>query len=304
MAEENWDDKLEYLSGSRFLSHNDDYLEFLVKKVWRLERPCRIADFGCGYGFLGLKLLPLLPAGSSYTGIDKSLPLLEEAKRVFAQLPYQHRFVQSEVYAAPLEDNSFDVAISHAVLMHLQRPTVALGEMIRVTRNRGMVIACNATRNAFNAMLYIDEVNTHEATTPALSQQMNKYIRETEGIDYNIGIKTPVLMHKAGLIDIGCRISDCVVLLFPSMEPTQRKRLHEALTNEGLGLPENYKDVEGAWRGRLLSYGISSEIVDAQMAFEVGLDFRHKGDQYHTVFPALMSWSFGTVQKESGRNQP
>jgi len=298
MAEENWDNQLEYLRNSRFLYLNDDYLEFLVKKVWHLDNACKIVDFGCVFGYLGIKLLPLLPQGSTYTGIDKSVPLLEEAKRVFAQLPYQHQFIKSEAYSVPLEDNRYDVTVSHAVLMHLQRPVDALNEMIRVTRNGGLIITCNATRNAFNAMLYIDEANTHEATTPALSQQMHRYIREKEGIDYNIGIKTPVLMDKAGLKNIGCRISDCVVCLFPSTEPEQKKRLHEALSNEGLGLPENYEEIKTSIRNRLLSYGISPEIVDAQMGFEVKLDFRHKGKNYHTVFPGLMTWSYGTVEKE------
>jgi ubiquinone/menaquinone biosynthesis C-methylase UbiE len=299
MPEENWDNQLDYLRNSRFLYHNDDYLEFLVGKVWHLNTPCSIVDFGCGLGYMGTKLLPLLPQGSSYTGIDKSVPLLDEARRIFTKLPYQSKFVQSEVYSVPLDKNSFDIAISHAVLMHLQRPVDALNEMIRVTRNGGMVITCNATRNAFNAMFYIDEVNTHEATSPVLSQQMHRHIRETEGIDYNIGIKTPVLMHKAGLKNIGCRISDCVICLFPTMELERRKYIHKALSDEGLGLPEDFEKVRPSIRDRLLGYGIDHGIVDAQLDFEAKMDFRHKGESYHTVFPGLMTWSFGTVEKET-----
>jgi 16S rRNA G1207 methylase RsmC len=33
----------------------------------------KIIDFGCGYGYLGMKLLPLLPKGSTYTGVDKGV---------------------------------------------------------------------------------------------------------------------------------------------------------------------------------------------------------------------------------------
>ena len=67
-----WDSKFEYLRNSRFLYHNDGYLEFLVAKVWKIEKPVKVVDFGCGYGFVGIKLLPLLPKGSTYTGIDSS----------------------------------------------------------------------------------------------------------------------------------------------------------------------------------------------------------------------------------------
>jgi len=300
MVEENWDDKIEYLNRGRFLYHNDDYLEFLVRKVWCWDNVCQIIDFGCGLGYLGIKLLPLLPAGSSYTGLDKSTPLLEEAKRIFSKMPYPHQFIESEVYSVPVEDNSFDIAISHAVLMHLERPADVLNEMIRVTRDGGRVITSDANRNAFSALFYIAEVNPQEAAPLGLPQQMNKDIREKTGIDYNIGIKTPVLMHKAGLKNIGCRISDCVTYLFPSMEPQTRKRLHEALSNEGLASPENFEEKKTQWRDRLLSHGISAEEIETQLSLELELDFRNRGESYHTIFPGLLTWSYGTVEKDNG----
>lgn len=76
MIENNtWGEKLDYLQSTRTQFWNDDYLEFLVKYVWNIDQPQNIVDFGCGYGYLGLKLLPLLPAGSTYTGIDIAEPL-------------------------------------------------------------------------------------------------------------------------------------------------------------------------------------------------------------------------------------
>ncbi|MDY7011673.1 MAG: hypothetical protein SVV80_13130 [Planctomycetota bacterium] len=47
---ENWDDKYEYLRDAVFLYHNRDYWEFLIRNVWRLDKMCRVIDFGCGYG--------------------------------------------------------------------------------------------------------------------------------------------------------------------------------------------------------------------------------------------------------------
>lgn len=70
MGEYYWDTQIDYLMNTRYLYFNDDYLEFLIKKVWDLSKPLHIVDFGCGCGYLGLKLLPLLPKGSKYTGID------------------------------------------------------------------------------------------------------------------------------------------------------------------------------------------------------------------------------------------
>jgi 2-polyprenyl-3-methyl-5-hydroxy-6-metoxy-1,4-benzoquinol methylase len=294
MAEEKWDDKLDYLQKGRFLYHNDDYLEFLVKKVWGLSTAIKIADFGCGYGYMGIKLLPLLTSGSEYTGIDKAVPLLEAADKIYAQMPYPHQFVESEVYQVPFEDNSFDVTVSHAVLMHLEKPIEALKEMIRVTREGGLVITCNANRTAHSALLYIDEVNLLEAVPLGLPQQLNKDIRQKTGIDYDIGIKTPVLMDRAGLKDIGCRISDCAVCLFPTMEESEKKRLFDALCNEGLGSP-----MEPDWDSKMLSHGVNPNDIKAMKDLLVKEDFVNKGLNYHTVFPGMMVWSFGTKTKHS-----
>ena len=78
-----WESRLNYLKACRKSFWNEDYLEFLVEKVWKVERPVRILDCGCGFGYVGQMLLPLLPEGSSYTGIDFSRNMVEEGKRLF-----------------------------------------------------------------------------------------------------------------------------------------------------------------------------------------------------------------------------
>jgi ubiquinone/menaquinone biosynthesis C-methylase UbiE len=297
MAEENWDYQLEYLQKSRFMTHNDDYLEFLVTKVWKLDKPVSIVDFGCGFGYLGTKLMPLLPHGSSYTGVDKASNLLRVGRKIFSELYYLHTFVESEVYRTPFEDDSFDIAVSHSVLMHIERPMEALKEMKRVTRHGGMVITSNVNRNAWNALFYIDELNTQETTPIAFSQQMNKDIRQKTGVDYNIGIKVPVMMDKLGFKDIGCRIDDRVTMLFPSMPRAEKEQIFEALCISGLALPENYKEMQAAARERFLGYGIKEEDIDKQFENEEKMDFRHQGMGYHTMYPELATWAYGTVQK-------
>ena len=70
-----WDDKYDLLSATRPLYHNPDYWRFLVRDVWRLDdRPRSFVDFGCGYGWAGLFLMPLLASGSDYTGLDWTAP--------------------------------------------------------------------------------------------------------------------------------------------------------------------------------------------------------------------------------------
>jgi hypothetical protein len=70
---ESWDDKSDYLRQSRALYHNEDYWRFLVRDVWRIgNRPPKIVDFGCDFGWVGLFLLPMLASGAEYVGLDRS----------------------------------------------------------------------------------------------------------------------------------------------------------------------------------------------------------------------------------------
>lgn len=84
-TEDFWNHKLEYLLRTRKGCWNDDYARFLVSQVWKIDKPISILDCGCGYGFLGLLLLPYLPKGSTYTGIDFAEELIQKGKSLFAK---------------------------------------------------------------------------------------------------------------------------------------------------------------------------------------------------------------------------
>jgi len=96
-----WDDAAEYLRQSFVLHHNEDYLEFLVRQVWKLDGICRLGEFGCGSGRMGLQLMPLLAPGSSYTGIDQSAKLVATGRQVWASTPWPAEFHQGSIYETP-----------------------------------------------------------------------------------------------------------------------------------------------------------------------------------------------------------
>jgi ubiquinone/menaquinone biosynthesis C-methylase UbiE len=292
-----WDEGDEYLRNAYLLQHNDDYLEFLVQKVWGLKDSCRLFEFGCGAGKMGLKLLPLLPSGSSYTGIDQSAALISKARQVYARSPFSAEFHEGSVYATPFPENSFDVALSHTVLMHVPHPEKALQEMIRVTRSGGLVITCEANRNAHSALLHIEETNHQETVPLELFQTMNRAIRERTGVDHNIGIKMPVLMHKAGLVDVQARQSDAIRCLFPPLDTEYEQMLFKHICNEGYGQPKPDEAQRKRWIASLVDYGITEQAAEAEIDREVEEDFLNKGSGYHTVYPTLLTWSYGIVSK-------
>src|SRR5580704_5924805 len=113
-----WDDKGDFLAATRGMYHNADYWRFLLRDVWGVDAaPRRLVDFGCGFGWMGTLLMPMLAAGSDYTGIDISTPLLERGRAM--SLGYRTTFVEGDACATPFGDGAFDIAVCHALLMHL-----------------------------------------------------------------------------------------------------------------------------------------------------------------------------------------
>lgn len=295
---ESWEDKFESLRASRVLTHNADYLEFLVSKVWRIDRePLKIAEFGCGYGRFASMLLPLVSSGSSYTGFDSAAALVGKGKEIFAKSPYATAFVRGDVHDAPLRGTCFDVTIAHLVLMHVPDPQRVLREMLRVTRPGGLLITCDANRNGHNALLHIEETNEQESVHLELFQAVNRGIRHESGVDYNIGMKTAVLMHRLGLENVQARTSDSVVLLFPPVDTPEKEQIFRAMCSEGLGYqPTDEAEIE-RWRRAVIARGVSRETADKEIQRELERDFQHKGRSYHTVSASAFTFSFGTVPR-------
>jgi len=295
-----WDQANEYLKGKWILNHNDDYFLFLVEKVWKLDSPCSIVDFGCGNGMLGSILMPLLPEGSSYSGFDQSATLIEEAKRMWKSAPYQSSFNVGTIFDAPFEDSLFDVSISNAVLMHVPHPEKAIEQMIRVTKDGGMVITCDANRNAHNALFHIHETRESENAALELFQTMNREIFRQTGVDHNLGVKTPVLMHKAGLKNVQARMNDSMRLLFPPFDTDYKKSLFEAMCREGFGIKKPNDEQRAKWKANIVGYGVPEDEADRQIDREIERDFLHRAEEFHTVYAHLTSFSFGTVDKSAG----
>jgi SAM-dependent methyltransferase len=291
-----WDDKAEYLAATRSLFHNADYWRFLIREVWRIgDAPVRMIDFGCGYGWAGFFLLPMLPAGSAYFGFDISEPLLRQGRAAFAKAGLNATLARGDAAAAPAVDGAFDIAFAHAVLMHLPNRTAALAEMIRVTRPGGLVITCDSSHNAVNALLHVHETDEQERTPLGLWQRMEAHARRTSGGDGNLGFKTPVLMRQAGLVDIGARVSDAVALSFPPIDTAEKERVLAALLQDGFGgYPHDEASFQRA-KDHLVKYGAEPAEAEAELKRQIANDYRRTARDYHVVLPAVMAISYGRV---------
>lgn len=211
---EHWNKQLNYLKNSRIEFWNYDYLEFLVKKVWNITKPINIIDFGCGYGYLGMILLPILPIGSAYTGIDISDELLDEAKLLFKDSGYKTEFIKSDINTFDVK-GKYDMAICQALLRHLPNPKDILKKMIDSVSVGGLVVCIEVNREFENVGLHIQGMDYNSDSKTSIMKKLWKAELELEGRDYSIGMKVPFYMQEYGLKNIDVRLNDKVNFINP-----------------------------------------------------------------------------------------
>jgi SAM-dependent methyltransferase len=234
MSDYYWDSKIDYLSKTRWLYYNDDYLEFLIKSVWKITSPVRIIDFGCGYGYLGTKLLPLIPEGSTYTGVDIGSKLIDHAEDVFKDTPYQTQFILGDIQKMDFEQK-YDLVVCHAFLLHVENPKEILQRMIGCLIDGGRIICFEPHWISTMANYYLDGYNSSEIVQLGFLQKLFERDMQRSGKDGNIGIKVPVYLSQLGVKQIDCRVSDKVNFLDPNSNTYKMDTLYASIKEDGFG---------------------------------------------------------------------
>lgn len=291
MSEYYWDSQIEYLRNTRGLYYNDDYLKFLVENVWKITKPVNIVDYGCGFGYLGLKLLPLLPDGSTYTGIDQGTELINQAKAIFANLPYVTEFRVLDIEAAELEPK-YDIAVSHAFLLHMTDPKRILQKMVDSVQNDGMVICFEPHWIGNMANYHLDGTDQSNVVRLGVLQKLYERDNKRTGKNGNIGIQLPIMLSQLGLRNVGCRVSDKVNFLDQNMDDESKNTLYRSLKEEGLGQEvQPYAEVIN----NLMSRGLSESEAIEEYEAEASFSEKFSSECWLTYAPN-MKISYGTVQ--------
>ncbi|MCM3237422.1 class I SAM-dependent methyltransferase [Heyndrickxia oleronia] len=290
MSEYYWDSQIEYLKRTRDLYYNDDYLEFLVKSVWRITEPVNIIDFGCGFGYLGLKLLPLLPEGSRYTGIDKGEQLIKEARELFKPLPYDTEFIVADMNNIELE-KKYDMAVCHAFLLHIANPKSMLQKMVNSLVDKGKIICFEPHWISSMASYYINGYDQSQMIQLGALQKLFEYDAKQNRKNGNIGAKIPIYLTELGVENIQCRISDKVNVLYPNMNQEAKDKLFFSLKEDGIGAKPLDKE---AFIDGLSKRGLT--INEAEDQFNAEFFFSQNfNEESSLTYAALMRITSGEV---------
>ena len=288
-----WNATVEYMEKSRKTGWNSDYFQFLIENVWKIDKPVNVVDFGCGRGFLGEIFLPLLPEGSTYTGIDMAGALLKDAAEIFLNSPYKTTFIKEDLLEyQPIA--KYDIAVCHAVLQHIPDSKRALKKMRDSVVAGGKVICFEADRNIANAGMYFNGIDYRQQNNLGILQKLWLSEFLNGGCDHNIGLKIPIYMQEIGLKEIGVRSNDCVDFLNPEGDKEMYEKIYDSLVSGGWGVVHDNKH---KFVNSLIARSLTAEEAEQQFDCETILhDYvRENKESACIVNMSCQIISFGVV---------
>ena len=132
------------------MGYSDDFQQMLARRsvhthaahlLPHLQAGQRVLDFGCGPGTISVGLAQVVDPGEVH-GIDMEASQIGMATAAAEAGGHANAtFHVGDVTDLPFDDDSFDIAHCHAVLMHVPDTQAALAEVKRVLKPGGL-IAC------------------------------------------------------------------------------------------------------------------------------------------------------------------
>lgn len=112
-----------------------------VMDQFALPAQARILEVGCGVGKLWQENAHRLPPGWDVTLTDQSAGMLSQAQANLAGAGHSFQFEQVDVQSLPYAGETFDAVVANHMLYHVPDLPAALGEIRRVLKPRGALIA-------------------------------------------------------------------------------------------------------------------------------------------------------------------
>ena len=139
-------------------------------ETYKLGPGSRILDIGCGKGFL-LHEIALLEPEIKISGFDISKHGIEQATDVVKPNLFMHR--AEKPY--PFDNDEFDLTIVGWVLRYTNEHEKSINEVIRVTKNNGIISICNSTGRKYVKIFSEDYIDSSEAILHSSSKLLSLF---------------------------------------------------------------------------------------------------------------------------------
>jgi 2-polyprenyl-3-methyl-5-hydroxy-6-metoxy-1,4-benzoquinol methylase/DNA-binding XRE family transcriptional regulator len=298
-TKEFWERKLEYLLRTRKTFWNTDYMKFLIDTVWKVDSAVKILDCGCGYGSLGLIMMPLLPEGSTYTGIDFADELIEQGKKMFLNSGIHGEFIKKDFYEYPVTEK-YDIVICQAVLRHLGTSERFISKMLQHGKENALIVCIDTNREIECDGLYVEGMDYMYLCDHTGMEKHWKTELNSEGRDYAAAMRTAYSLKKLGVENIEIRMNDKVSFVHPEIKDynqTVEDFMEFNDWNYGLDEKQLEKSVQ-----YMMNHGMSRKEADSflRKSYVIGDYFKeNKGHVSYTHFYGKMI-TFGRKASETG----
>jgi ubiquinone/menaquinone biosynthesis C-methylase UbiE len=174
---------------------NENPLILQVKRQMLDVCPVRegeqVLDVGCGLGHEVFRLAERIEPQGRVIGIDANSAMITEARRRAAGLTLPIAFEVGDARDVDFPDNTFDLCRTERVLRYLDRPEAALGEMARLARPGGSVLAFD----------FDSDQTVVDAPDPALTRRIAEVLDAAVPHPW-IGRQLFGMFRRAGLRDV------------------------------------------------------------------------------------------------------
>ena len=115
-----------------------------ANELLRLVPGSRVLDVGCGTGEDAITLADIVGPSGHAIGVDRSDTMIAEAMKPAREAGSSVGFAVGDVYDLDFEDGYFDGARADRIFHHLEAPSDALRELLRVLKPGGHMVTFEA----------------------------------------------------------------------------------------------------------------------------------------------------------------
>lgn len=205
---------------------NLDHLRLIASRLG-LDRVRTVLDVGSGVGHWGRLLSQALPAEARITGVDREPAWVLEATRRAdgAGLGDRFRYEEGTAEALAFPDGSFDLVSCQTLLIHTVSPRAVIGEMLRVAKPGGLVIAAEPNSRASEL---VDTSTTAGEPVEEMLDRVRFLLTCERGKlalgegNNSIGDLVPGYLAEQGALDVQTYMSDRPAALVPPYDSAEQ----------------------------------------------------------------------------------